>query len=194
MSKAKKNLLNKKYIFIGLGIFALVVFFSFTIYYQIRINSENSHKKEMVMYINNETITVSSSLTIDDKIAKTIVDDKLGYFKIIEFEVVNVTPSMGTYQIYIKKNDLGVNEINNHYVKYYLTDSNDYPVGIYDANNVPTYNKLKFIKDKPEYKLLYTNKLEGYANKKFKLRVWVADNFRSESENFFSFDIGVRAV
>lgn len=194
MSKAKKKGINKNFIFIGLGVFALIVFFSLTIYYQIRINSYNDNKKEMIMYVNNETITVSSSLPMDDELAKTIVDNKQGYFKMVEFEVVNVTPSLGTYQIYIKKNNLGLNEINNHYVKFYLTDSNDYPVGIYDANNVPTYNKLNIIKEKPDYKLLYSEKLDGYANKKFKLRVWVADNYRSESEDFFSFDIGVRPV
>ena len=53
---------------------------------------------------------------------------------------------------------------------------------------------LKYIKDLPKKKLLYTGKLDKYQRKKFTIRVWVTDNYVSSSENYFSFDVGARAI
>ena len=37
----------------------------------------------------------------------------------------------------------------------------------------------------------YKDKIDKYQKRKFIIKVWVADNYSSSSENYFSFDIGV---
>lgn len=154
----------------------------------------NINEASVILYSDSENITIDSSLPVSDKFGKDIHGEVLSSYKYLEFEIVNVSSEVRDYQLYITKNDFSTNEINNEFVKIYLTDDKNNPIDGFESNKVPSYVDLKYIKDLPSNKLLYKDKIDKYQKRKFIIKVWVADNYSSSSENYFSFDIGVRAI
>ena len=154
-----------------------------------RINEAN-----VILYAEDENITIDDSLPVSDKFGKEARDELSSSYKYLEFEIVNVSSEVRDYQLYITKNDFSTNEINNEFVKIYLTDDKNNPIDGFESSKVPSYVDLKYIKDLPSNKLLYKDKIDKYQKRKFIIKVWVADNYSSSSENYFSFDIGVRAI
>ena len=185
----------------------IIIFLSTIIFLQNNVkNTINSSDESLVLYSDTENITIDNSLPISDKFGKNIHDSLNNSYKYLKFDIVNVSSSSKKYQLYIKKNKLNTNEINNKYVKIYLTNQNDLPLGIFTKNKVPSYVDLKYINDLPSYvdlkyindlpssKILYSDIIDKYQKKSFHIKVWVTDNYVSSNENYFSFDIGVRTV
>lgn len=159
-------------------------------------NGRNSKINEasIILYSDTENITIDNSLPVSDDFGREIHGEVSSAYKYLDFEIVNVSSSVKEYQIFINKNDFNTNEINNDFVKFYLTDDKNYPLGEFDSNKIPSYVDLRYIKDLPSKKLLYTGKIDKYQRKKFVIKVWVSDNYSSLSKSYFSFDIGARAV
>lgn len=164
------------------------------VYFIFSTSKNNIDEADVMLYADLENVSIDNSLPVNDKFGKNISDNISGGYKKVDFEIVNVSSKSKTYQLYIKKNNLNTNEINNDFVKFYLTDDKDNPVGVFDNNKVPSYRNLSYIKDKADSKVLYTDKIDKYQRKKFIIRVWVTDNYVSLSDNYFSFDIGVRSI
>ena len=164
------------------------------VYFIFSTSKNNIDEADVMLYADLENVSIDNSLPVNDKFGKNISDNISGGYKKVDFEIVNVSSKSKTYQLYIKKNNLNTNEINNDFVKFYLTDDKDNPVGIFDNNKAPSYRNLSYIKDKADSKVLYTDKIDKYQRKKFIIRVWVTDNYVSLSNNYFSFDIGVRSI
>lgn len=164
------------------------------VYFIFSTSKNNIDEADVILYADLENVSIDNSLPVNDKFGKNISDNISGGYKKVDFEIVNVSSKSKTYQLYIKKNNLNTNEINNDFVKFYLTDDKDNPVGVFDNNKVPSYRNLSYIKDKADSKVLYTDKIDKYQRKKFIIRVWVTDNYVSLSDNYFSFDIGVRSI
>lgn len=191
MSNRKK----KSHLSINVILVVIIVVLACILGFLIYHNNKNDiNEVDVVLYADNENITIDNSLPVNDKFGKTIVDDISGGYKTLNFDIVNVSSKAKTYQIYITKNDMNTNEINNDYVKFYLTDGKNNPVGRFESNKAPSYTELSYIKDKASSKILYSDKIDKYQKKKFIIRVWVSDNYVSSSDNYFSFDIGVRSV
>ena len=188
---SKKQKVNYIYILMILVILILL-FIIGTFVYKERVDKVN--EASIILYSDAENITIDDSLPVSDKFGKDIHGEVLSAYKYLDFEVVNVSAEARDYQIFITKNDLSTNEINNEYVKFYLTDDKDNPVDNFTDSKVPSYVDLKYIKDLPKKKLLYTGKLDKYQRRKFTIKVWVTDNYVSSSENYFSFDISARAI
>lgn len=191
MSKSRKNRVRNINILLILIIVVLILILVSLVSFNQRAKID---EVDVVLYADSENITIDDSLPVNDQFGKTISDDITGGYKNVDFDIVNVSSRAETYQIYITKNNLNTNEINNDYVKFYLTDDKSNPVGIFEQNKVPSYNNLSYIKDKASSKLLYTGKIDKYQKKKFNIKVWVTDNYVSSTGNYFSFDIGVRSV
>lgn len=191
MSKSRKKQAKNINLILGAIIVLLLCILIALICFNHR---SNINEVDVVLYADSENITIDDSLPINDQFGKTISDDINGGYKTVDFDIVNVSSKAETYQIYITKNNLNTNEINNDYVKFYLTDDKSNPVGVFEQNKVPSYNNLSYIKDKASSKLLYTGKIDKYQKKKFNIKVWVTDNYVSSMGNYFSFDIGVRSV
>lgn len=164
------------------------------VYFIFSTSKNNIDEADVILYADLENVSIDNSLPVNDKFGKNISDNISGGYKKVDFEIVNVSSKSKTYQLYIKKNNLNTNEINNDFVKFYLTDDKNNPIGIFDNNKVPSYRNLSYIKDKADSKVLYTDKIDKYQRKKFIIRVWVTDNYVSLSDNYFSFDIGVRSI
>ena len=180
---------NKKTIILSsIIIICCVIIISLCIFIlkNIKINEQ-----DVIINSSIENISVDSLLPVTEVFGKKINDKESNSYDFYEFEVLNVSSKERDYQVFVTKNSMGTNEINNDYVMFFLTDENNIPV---EKDNVFSYKKLNYIDDKPESKVLYTGKLDAHKLKKFKLRVWVADNYVSDSVNYFSVDIGVRAI
>lgn len=193
-TKLKKIKFNNS-IMLYVFLLMIIIFLSTIIFLQNNVkNTINSSDESLVLYSDTENITIDNSLPISDKFGKNIHDSLNNSYKYLKFDIVNVSSSSKKYQLYIKKNKLNTNEINNKYVKIYLTNQNDLPLGIFTKNKVPSYVDLKYINDLPSSKILYSDIIDKYQKKSFHIKVWVTDNYVSSNENYFSFDIGVRTV
>ena len=191
-SKSIKN--NILFLLIIVIVIVLLIIAGF-LYYLRTKEGTAINENNVVLYSNIENITLKSGLSSSDKFGKSFSKNTNSSFGYLDFEIVNVCDTAQNYQIFVKKNYIEQNEINSNYIKFYLTDQDDYPIGEFDSNIVPSFNKLKYIEDKPSSKLLYSGKLDSYQNKRMRLRVWIAENYVStDDDKVFSFDIGVRAV
>lgn len=141
---------------------------------------------------NNKIVT---KLAVSDKFGKNIKESSSSYV-FYEFEVKNISDINHDYEIYMIKDDIDSNkELSIDYIKIYLTDDSNAPLGIFNSNIIPTYRSLNYIEDKPSSKIIYNGKLNKSESKRFILRVWIADNYVINSDaKEFSFSLGVRAI
>ena len=71
-----------------------------------RINEAN-----VILYAEDENITIDDSLPVSDKFGKEAKDELSSSYKYLEFEIVNVSSRPRDYQIYITKNSFNTSEI-----------------------------------------------------------------------------------
>lgn len=193
MSSRKTKAKKVNYIYILLiSMIVILLIILGLLFYNRRV--EKINEANVILYVEDENITIDDSLPVSDKFGKETKDELSRSYKYLEFEIVNVSSRPRDYQIYITKNNFNTSEINNRFVKIYLTDESNNPIGLFSNNKIPSYVDLNYIEDMPNSKLLYTSKIDKYQKKKFTIKVWVADSYVSSSENYFSFDIGTRAI
>lgn len=88
-----------------------------------------------------------------------------------------------------------IQTIDTQYIKVYLTDQNDQPVGFYDTETTPTYSSLNDSSvegSKTIYKSTLTTSGEDVD---YRLRIWVASNYNVSSESQkFAFKVNVVGV
>ena len=119
MSKSRKKRVRN----INLILVAIIVVLSCILLTLVCFNHRSKiDEVDVVLYADSENITIDDSLPVNDQFGKTISDDITGGYKTVDFDIVNVSSKAETYQIFITKNNLNTNEINNDYVKFYLTD------------------------------------------------------------------------
>ncbi len=180
----------------------LIVLFLFMIgfvasffYIKLTHKDVSPSKDSISIHFNySDTIKVDSSLPISDTLGKTITVDQreektVGYIEIV---LTNKSDNDATYQLLLSKEVVEAKELNEHYVKLYLTDSSDKPIEGFDKNAAVTYNELRYFNKKPSNKLLYEGILAPKEEKLFKLRTWVSDSY-SISNVFeeFQFSVGL---
>ena len=88
-----------------------------------------------------------------------------------------------------------IQTIDSEYIKVYLTDQNDNPVGIYADEPVPTYNLLED-SNVEDSKTIYKSSLTKSGEvANYRLRIWVASNFNVPDESQkFAFKVNVEGV
>lgn len=147
------------------------------------------------LYSDTNTLIIKNNLPTTDEFGKTISDDNGGSFIYLDFSVENNSDKKQNYQIYLTQQFNEFNNINEGYIRLYLTDARDVALPLFEKNSVPSYVDLDYIKDKADSKSLYKGTLKASEEKKFRLRVWVADNYViSDKEEAFSFKIDARAI
>ena len=150
---------------------------------------------DVVFKSSSNTVIIKNILSVDDQFGKNIVDDNGGSYGFLEFTLENTQDDDRNYQIYVKKSVVFEKAIDAKYLRFYLTDSEDNALGVYKNSKLPSYVDLNFIKNMPNYKLIYSGTLEAKESKDFRLRVWIASNYIiTNDEEVFSFEIGARAI
>lgn len=140
-------------------------------------------------------IFLENALPISDSVGKKLENtyENNGYF---DFNVscdLAGTSSV-QYEIYATKEKLK-NELDEKYVKIYLTDgTTDKPISGYD-DDIPTYSKLKKSITKEDSKQLYYGSFTNNGVQSFRLRMWIDEDYElpEESENF-KININVEAT
>lgn len=155
----------------------------------------NVSENDVIYKSDSNTIIIKNNLSVDNNFGKQISDDNGGSYGYLEFSIENTQEAKRDYQIYIRKNDVYGDEINSKYLRFYLTDGEDNPLGIFKNNKLPSYVDLNFMNNLPNGKLLYSGSLDSKETLDFKLRVWIASNYVIiDKEEAFSFEIGARAI
>lgn len=184
-SKKKKYLVTLIIIIIFLFIMSLFIIL-FLKSSRLKVN-----ENDVILEADSNTIIIKSFLTASDEFGKIISDNSGGYYGYLEFSVRNVANGKRNFQLYLTKSDININEISGDYVKIYLTDYNNNPFN----NNISSFNSFNYLSDRPESKYLYSDELDIREQKKYKLRVWISDNYViNDINDAFTFVISARAV
>lgn len=141
------------------------------------------------------------SLLVSNQLPLTDVSGKKLDIKGVDSEVLNEisfnvlgegnSNKSISYELYLVDDDK--NNINSQCIKVYLTDENDLPFKYYSGRIVPTYFNLRVSKDNPSGKVIFVGDIKGKEKKKFKLRIWVADNYGIiDEKKSFKVKLGIR--
>ena len=150
---------------------------------------------DVIYKSDSNTIIIKNILSVDDNFGRQILDDNGGSYGYLEFSLENTQDVKRNYQIYIRKNKVYGDEINSKYLRFYLTDNDNNPLGSYQNNILPSYVDLNFMNNLPNGKLLYSGSLDSKEIQDFRLRVWITSNYViTDKEEAFSFEIGARAI
>ena len=173
--KYKKRKKQKSLIFPSLLLIMLlisVIFTSKLVFSDITNNiSINKREKATIVYTNqsDEVITISSDVLLDDNLS--ISSDNKYSFNI------KTKNNNKNYSIKIVKVNL---QIDDKYIKFYLTDSND--------KKLMKPTRLSELKYDNDNLILYNGVLKK-NKEKFNLRVWVSNEFKATKVKNFSFKI-----
>ncbi len=173
--KYKKRKKQKSLIFPSLLLLILLVSVIFTsklVFSDITNNiSINKREKATIVYTNqsDEVITISSEFLLDDKLSMTS-DNKYSFN-------INTKNNNKNYSIKIVKVN---SQIEDKYIKFYLTDSKD--------KKLIKPTRLSDLKYDNDNLVLYNGVLK-HKKEKFNLRVWVSNDFKSNEVKNFSFKV-----
>lgn len=155
-----------------------------------KVNSNN------VSFIGDRnTVTIENKLPLTDISGKSL-DAKTGIIDEVSFSVKGVGKKNTevNYEIYLINTNTDM-QINPGFIKIYLTDGNNNPFEYYSKNSVPAYKSLNVSNSQANGKIIYSGSIKGEEIQKFKLRVWLADNYvLNDSDRSFSGTILVKKV
>lgn len=182
---------NKKYLVTLIIIIIFLFLMSLSIVLLLKNNRNIVNEDDVILESDSNTIIIKSFLTVNDEYGKTINDNSSGYYGYLEFDIKNITNSKRDFQLYMVKSDININEINEDYVKIYLTDYSENSL----LDSIYSFKSFANISDKPDSKLLYSGVLNSNGIKKYKLRVWISDNYVIQNnDEAFTFVISARAI
>ena len=157
---------------------------------------DNTIKTSSINFSFDETtngISLKNALPMKDEVGKKLqkYDNKSGYFDFtVSYDNTSSSARPVSYEIYITPSEN--NTLDGKYVKIYLTDENDLP--LYD-NGVKTFDQLEEAKTTDDNsKQLYYNSFTKSGKKKFRLRIWLSENYPIDNESkSFKLKVNVNA-
>lgn len=139
---------------------------------------EVSDKLVTLSVNDSDVINIKNMLPLSDDVGKQIKDsdssERQDYY---DFSIKSNSDVDVNYEIYLTNDSKSENIIRAEYVKVYLTDDKNNPYDIFDKNSVPTFYDLKVSKTDPAGKQLFKGKIKSKKVQKFRLRLWLADNY-----------------
>lgn len=138
-------------------------------------------------------IYITNSLPMGDEMGKKLdgKGTKEGVQGYLEFIVKEQKGKQAIFEIYLKKKAVP-SEILGKNIKLYLTDMKDVPVEGFRQQLIPSFSSLNEIQGK-KFKILYRGTIDAFEEKKYKLRMWLADVSSMETtKKEFKMELGVR--
>lgn len=140
-------------------------------------------------------ILLQNAMPVSDEVGKKldISQKNNGYFDFNVSSTISGTSKIN-YEIYATKISVD-NELNEKYVKIYLTDGlTDNAISGYDSD-IPTYYSLKESALEKNAKSLYYGTFNNTGIQYFRLRMWISDKYdiKDVSENF-KIKVNVQAI
>lgn len=193
MGESYKEQLKISFLIVGLF---FVVFLVLAFCYRDFFGKKKKVETEdfVVKFKSSDVLTIENKLPVADAIGKTFngtgtAEGIQGY---VEFSVQNINKEEKEYVILLTK-QVKEEEMLGDYVKFYLTNEEDLPFEGFDGNVVPCYSNFLAYSKRPASRVLYTGKIDGKSELKFKLRVWLDDSYViSNHKEYFSIDIDVQ--
>lgn len=180
----KKLGLRDSFLFVILGLL-IVVLVLICVFRAGQIDKEDALD---VRFSHDPVVKISNQISLTDAVGKNISiqsykDGVVGY---VDFEVNSKVSKTVSYEVYLTKENLSL-EVPAKFVKVYLTNQNDELLSN-DDSKILTYYDLRLSSVDAGGKLLYSGKLAGEKQQKFRLRMWVADTYEltNESRKFIS--------
>ncbi len=170
---------NKKILLISLFLVVIILVFLYG-NYRKNMNSVIPNNKSLyVRFEASDIVGIQNKLPVSDTLGKKFngegtEDGVQGY---LEFSITNNENNKVKYEIIATKQKVDGKEINNHYVKMYLTNIENEPLPGFDLNSVPVYYYFPKANDRSSGKVLYTGVLQKNSSETFKLHMWLADNY-----------------
>lgn len=178
-------------------VFIFCIFCGVFYYFKMNNSSHGDLKSLSVKFNSSELVEIKNILPVSDKLGKKFNGrgTEEGIQGYVDFSIKNVGDVKSKFEIYITKKNNDDVSINGNYVKFYLTNGDDFALDGYSSNIIPTYDKLSFLNDKSGSKLLFRDVIKSKEKRDFKLRVWLSDSYAiSKKKENFVFEIGVRTV
>ncbi len=180
-------------------IFLILFYFCFTFHDQIV--SVFSKKQDDVLNVqflqDKDYLKIDNVVPIPDSVGKTIscTLDEHSSVRCFDFTIESKVSRKVKYEIYLIKNSVSP-EIKDDYIKFYLTEGNDYrPLKKFDTNILPSYSSLRVSSKNPGAKVLFSGEIEGESKQIFQLRMFLADTYIMQKElQAFSVQVLVKAL
>lgn len=130
---------------------------------------------------NSNTIDVVNALKISDK-------EGINSSNYYEFSISNDYDKSINYEILLEPI---INELDGKYIKLYLTDEQNRPIENLDS--VLTLSELND-SELDSNKILYKEELKAKTSKKFRLRIWLSDEYKTNNNVSFSVKVDVKGT
>ncbi len=204
----EKEAENRKKVVLSILAVLVLVMMVISVTYAVVIYSkdgvkENTIRSGSIKFEYNEVtngISITDAMPMSDSEGKAIENSSnanvtQGFFDF------TVTATLGdsshvNYEISATDVSPSSEKLDPQYVKVYLTDAtNDMPVEGY-TKDVPVYSNLERATGKPTNKRLYNDTFRGSGTRKYRLRLWVADNYPvlERGNETFSMKVNVEAT
>lgn len=131
---------------------------------------------------NNNTIDIVNVLGISDS-------EGINSSNYYEFSVSNDYDKSINYEILLEPI---INELDGKYIKFYLTDDDNKVIKGFENRSV-TLSELAD-SEIDSNKVLYKDELKAKTSKKFRLRVWLSNEYESNNNVSFSFKADVKGT
>ena len=161
-------------------IIGLLSVYKYSIVYEDNINVAMNDITMKSSELNSLKITNSYPLS-DSEGKKLFVDNYGGTYDYFDFEVTSNYDEDVYYEIYLTQEELA-NEIDLHYVKFYLMDLDTGEEMVNINGVVPTFYDLHIATSNPMAKRLYYGLLEAGKTKKYRLKMRLSDSYSIDNE------------
>ena len=150
----------------------------------LKVNKKTANYISFLFEDNNDhIIEVKNPKIVNDEIGKLLFGEDIYTLDIKVDENMKISDSVE----YVVIAEALSKNIDDEYVKFYITDKNDKSLV---GGNVPLYSE--FNSDGRSGKIIYTGKIsKDNLNEQLKIRVWVSDEYKSNDILGFSYHLDV---
>ena len=174
MAKQKKK--KKLTLFILVSIIILII--SIVLFLIPREKSQAPTFLYEVEINPSRDVIIKNILPVSDMLGKSFdgTGTKPGVQGYAEITIINTDKVKHDYSIVVSKQENN-SQLSGNYIKFFLTDADDNPVGKFNKELSPVYESLEVHSLHPAYRIVETINLAPKEQKKFKLRTWLADSY-----------------
>jgi hypothetical protein len=143
-----------------------------------------NYEKPLFIKISHNNITFNNSLPISDSLGKEMTYSKANrnIQGFSEITITNSNEDKMSYTLVITKKNNSEYQINDNYVKMYLTDENNNPIKGFETEMIPSFPDLKIFRNDSMRRVLYKDVIKKGEEKKFILRSWISDSYAISSQ------------
>ena len=143
-----------------------------------------NYEKPLFIKISHNNIKFNNSLPISDSLGKEMTYSKANkdIQGFSEITISNPNEDKMSYTLVITKKNSSESQINDNYVKMFLTDNNNNPIKGFEKEMIPSFSDLKIFHNDDMKRILYKDIIKKGEEKKFILRSWISDSYAISSQ------------